>query len=388
MSIPSAPSPAPPPAAIDQYQRLIDSIEDYAIFMLDADGMVRSWNRGANIVNGYSTAEILGKHFSVFYPPDLVAQGLPARELKTAAEVGRFEGEGWRLRKDGSRFWANIIIGRMVDAGGRLVGFSKIARDLTERREQELRLRHSEERFRLLVTGVKDYAIFMLDTQGFVATWNTGAEAIKGYSAQAKSSGFRIFSRFYPPDAIKRGLPEEELKGAMMQGRFENEGWRVCKDGSRFWANVIITAVRNADGHLIGFSKITRNLNERREQEEALRQSEERFRLMVDGVTEYAIMMLDEGGLRRPAGTPARSGSRATAARRSWASTSRTSTRPKPSRRMSPGSSCRRRGGTGARPARAGGCARTAASSGRAKSPPRSMMTMAGCTALPKSPRI
>ena len=294
MSIPSAPNPAKPAAAIDQYQRLIDSIEDYAIFMLDADGVICSWNRGAHIINGYSAQEILGQHFSVFYPPELIAQGLPARELKTAADVGRFEGEGWRLRKDGSRFWANIIIGRMLDSGGRLVGFSKIARDLTERREQEMQLRHSEERFRLLVMGVRDYAIFMLDTQGFVATWNTGAESIKGYTASEIIGSH--FSRFYPPEAIKRGLPEEELRGALMQGRYENEGWRVCKDGSRFWANVIITAVRNAEGHLIGFSKITRNLNERREHEEALRQSEERFRLMVDGVTEYAIMMLDESG--------------------------------------------------------------------------------------------
>jgi PAS domain S-box-containing protein len=295
MSIPRAPHPAKPALATDQYQRLIEGIEEYAIFMLDRDGVICSWNRGAQIMKGYSAQEIIGKHFSVFYPAEQIAQGFPARELKTAEEVGKYEDEGWRLRKDGSRFWANVVITRILDSGGRLVGFSKISRDLTERREQELRLRHSEERFRLLVTCVKDYAIFMLDTQGYVATWNTGAEFIKGYTASEVIGSH--FSRFYPAEAIKRGLPEEELQGAMMQGRFEDEGWRVRKDGSRFWANVIITAVRNADGHLIGFSKITRNLNERREHEEALRQSEERFRLLVDGVTEYAIMMLDESGV-------------------------------------------------------------------------------------------
>src|ERR1700733_1678571 len=295
MSIPRAPHPAKPALATDQYQRLIEGIEEYAIFMLDRDGVIRSWNRGAQIMKGYSAQEIIGKHFSVFYPAEQIAKGFPARELKTAEEVGKYEDEGWRLRKDGSRFWANVVITRILDSGGRLGGFSQISRDLTERREQELRLRHSEERFRLLVTCVKDYAIFMLDTQGYVATWNTGAEFIKGYTASEVIGSH--FSRFYPAEAIKRGLPEEELQGAMMQGRFEDEGWRVRKDGSRFWANVIITAVRNADGHLIGFSKITRNLNERREHEEALRQSEERFRLLVDGVTEYAIMMLDESGV-------------------------------------------------------------------------------------------
>jgi len=169
-----------------------------------------------------------------------------------------------------------------------------IARDSTARREQELLLRQSEERFRRLIAGVKDYAIFMLNPQGIVQTWNAGAAHIKGYSAEEIIGSH--FSRFYPPDAIKRGLPETELHGATMQGRLEDEGWRIRKDGSRFWANVIITAVRNEAGHLIGFSKITRDLTERRRHEDELRKSEERFRLLVDGVTEYAIMMLDSEG--------------------------------------------------------------------------------------------
>jgi PAS domain S-box-containing protein len=293
MSIPSAPNQAQPPLA-DRYQSLVDSAEDYAIFMVDPDGLIQSWNGAAEKITGYCAEEIIGTSFSVFHPPEQIAQGFPARELNLAASSGKFADEGWRVRKDGSRYWASIVISRMLDTSGKLVGFSNIARDATERHQQEMQLRHSEERSRLLVMGVKDYAIFMLDTNGLVMTWNAGAEYIKGYSAGEIIGSH--FSRFYPPDAINRGLPETELHGAMMQGRFEDEGWRVRKDGSRFWANVIITAVRNPAGHLIGFSKITRNLSERRQHEEALRQSEERFRLLVDGVTEYALMMLDAGG--------------------------------------------------------------------------------------------
>ena len=198
------------------------------------------------------------------------------------------------MRKDGSAFWANVVITRLLDSRGQLLGFGKVTRDLTLRRQQEESLKQSEERFRSLVEGVKDYAIFMLDPKGVVMSWNAGARYIKGYEPSEIIGSH--FSRFYPPEAIKRGLPDTELHGAMMDGRFEDEGWRLRKDGSRFWANVIITAVRDATGRLIGFSKITRNLTERRKHEDELRISEERFRLLVDGVTEYAIMMLDEDG--------------------------------------------------------------------------------------------
>jgi PAS domain S-box-containing protein len=279
---------------VERFRDLISSIQDYAIVMLDPEGGIISWNAGAAALKGYAAEEIIGSHFSRFHPPEAIARDLPAHELAVASKEGRFEDEGWRVRKDGSLFWANVIITRMLGADGNLVGFSIITRDLTERRRQELTLRESEERFRLLISGVKDYAIFMLDPQGVVTTWNAGAEFIKGYSA-AEIIGSH-FSRFYPPEAIARHLPETELHGATMQGRYEDEGWRIRKDGSRFWANVIITAVRNASGQLVGFSKITRNLTERREYEEELRRSEERFRLLVDGVTEYAIMMLDAEG--------------------------------------------------------------------------------------------
>lgn len=278
----------------EAYRILVEHIQDYAVLMLDPDGYVLSWNEGAERIQGYTADEILGSHYSCFYPDEAVARDLPRKELAQAAAAGHLESEGWRLRKDGSPFWANVVITRMHGGDGQLLGFSTITRDRTERRQQEALLKQSEERSRLLIAGVKDYAIFMLNPQGIVETWNAGAASIKGYSAEEIIG--RHFSVFYPPDSTKRGLPEAELRGAMMQGRFEDEGWRLRKDGSRFWANVIITAVRNASGHLIGFSKITRDLTERRRYEDDLRKSEERFRLLVDGVTEYAIMTLDSEG--------------------------------------------------------------------------------------------
>jgi PAS domain S-box-containing protein len=245
-----------PPQAVDapRYEALVQHIRDYSILMLDVDGYVISWNEGAQAIQGYAADEIIGQHFSKFYPAEAIAANLPRHELEVAAAVGRYEEEGWRLRKDGSLFWANVVITRMLDERGQVIGFSKITRDLSERRKQDLLLRESEERFRLLVGSVKDYAIFMLDPTGHVLTWNVGAEFIKGYSAEEIIGSH--FSRFYPPEAVQRGLPEAELRGATLQGRYEDEGWRVRKDGSRFWANVVISAVRNPAAAR-GFLKIT-----------------------------------------------------------------------------------------------------------------------------------
>jgi PAS domain S-box-containing protein len=278
----------------EPFRRLVQTISDYAIFLLDAEGRIQSWNRGAELLKGYKPAEIIGKHFSVFYPKSAVDRGWPQHELETAKRIGRFEDEGWRVRKDGTRFWANVVITAMYDESGRLLGFSKVTRDLTERRNNEERMRQSEERFRLLLENVQDYAIFMLDPGGHVASWNAGAERLKGYTA-AEIIG-KHFSIFYPPEALARNWPAYELEQASKLSRFEDEGWRLRKDGTRFWANVVITALRDREGVLVGFSKITRDLTERRNTEERLRQSEERFRLLLEGVQDYAIMMLDPEG--------------------------------------------------------------------------------------------
>jgi PAS domain S-box-containing protein len=278
----------------EPFRRLVDSVTDYAIFLLDTEGNVASWNRGAQRLKGYLPAEIIGKHFSTFYPKSALDKGWPQHELDTARRLGRFEDEGWRLRKDGTRFWASVVITPVRDDAGRLLGFAKVTRDLTERRQNEERLRQSEERSRMLIEGVQDYAIFLVDVDGKVSSWNAGAERIQGYKP-AEIIGKHI-STFYPQEALDRDWPARELESAARLGRFEDEGWRLRKDGTRFWANVVITSLRGADGRLRGFSKITRDLSERREHEERLRQSEERFRLLLEGIADYAIFMLDAEG--------------------------------------------------------------------------------------------
>jgi PAS domain S-box-containing protein len=244
------------------YRLMVDSIVDYAIYFLDPNGMVLSWNKGAKELKGYEADEVIGRHFSMFYTPELLDKSWPQHELEVANEVGKFEDEGWRLRKDGTRFWASIVITRLTAPDGSLRGFSKITRDLSERQKQQDLLRASEERFRLIVDGVKDYAIFMLDPSGYVVSWNTGARATKGYEA-GEIIG-RHFSVFYPPDVAATGFPDKELEVAREVGRYEDEGWRVRKDGSRFWASVVITALFDSTGRHRGFAKVTRDLTERR----------------------------------------------------------------------------------------------------------------------------
>jgi PAS domain S-box-containing protein len=258
---------------------MVQSVRDYAIFLLDSSGHVMSWNDGAQLIKGYAASEIIGRHFSTFYEPEVAASGWPEHELKVAAQEGRFEDEGWRLRKDGTRFWANVVITALRGPDGELCGFSKVTRDLTERKFTEETLRQSEERYRMLIEAVRDYAIFMLDVDGYVVTWNPGAKRLKGYDA-GEIIG-QHFSRFYPPEALASDWPSQELAMARQEGRFEDEGWRVRKDGSKFWANVVITAVHNRRGELQGFSKITRDLTERRRLEEQTQELNTQLRLRV-----------------------------------------------------------------------------------------------------------
>ena len=265
-------------ASEQRFRLLVESVRDYAIFMLDPEGFVLTWNAGAQRFEGYASDEIIGQHFSRFYPDDAVARGQPDHELEMARTTGSFEDEGWRLRKDGSRFWAAASITAMRGADGELIGFAKVARDLTQRRHHEEALRQSEERFRLLVEGVADYAIFMLDVNGNVATWNSGAQRLKGYSS-AEILG-KLFSVFYPAEARESGWPDHELQVAGERGRFVDEGWRLRKDGSRMWANVTITALRDASGTLLGFAKLTRDLTEAKRAQAAELASQQREHLL------------------------------------------------------------------------------------------------------------
>lgn len=257
----------------DRYRLLVESITDHAIYMLDPAGVIASWNPGARRLKGYSEAETLGQHFSCFYTDEDRATGLPARALKTAATEGRFESEGWCVRKDGSRFWASIVIEPIRSASGKLLGYSKITRDLTGRRIKDEALRVSEERFRLLVQSVTDYAIYMLDPDGRVTNWNIGAQRIKGYRPEEIIG--EHFSRFYTEEDKAAGLPALGLKTAAREGRFIKEGWRLRKDGSRFLANVVIDPIRNESGKLIGYAKVTRDVTERRDSQRALEAARE-----------------------------------------------------------------------------------------------------------------
>jgi len=258
-----APSLFPEVQAEKLFRSLIDAVGDYAIFMLDTSGRVATWNTGAQRIKGYAPDEIMGQHFSRFYPQAAIDRRWPEHELEVARRVGRFEDEGWRVRKDGTTFWANVIITALRDEHGVLQGYGKITRDLTDRRRYEESLRESEERFRLLVESVKDYAIFMLGPDGRVLSWNAGAERIKGY-APAEIIG-RHFSTFYPPEMVAIDWPEHELRVARAEGRYEEEAWRLRKDGTRFWANVVITAVHDRTGALQGYAKITRDLTQRKQ---------------------------------------------------------------------------------------------------------------------------
>ena len=262
----------------ERFRVLVDGVRDYAIFMLDPQGQVVTWNSGAVLIKGYQADEIIGQHFSRFYPPESLKRDLPGHELRVASSEGRFEDEGWRVRKDGSLFWANVVITALRDRGGDLLGFAKVTRDLTQRRQHEESVRQSEERFRLLVEGVTDYAIFMLDVNGHVATWNGGAARIKGYRADEIIG--QHFRKFYPQDIAESGWPEHELRVAAAEGRFVDEGWRVRKDGSKFWAHVTITALRDEAGRLRGFAKLTRDLTERKRTEALEASGAERDRLL------------------------------------------------------------------------------------------------------------
>jgi len=259
----------------DPFRLLVQSILDYAIYMLDPNGFVTSWNAGAERIKGFQTEEIVGKHFSKFYTEEDQKAGMPQKVLETARRDGKFEGEGWRVKKDGTRFWASVVVDAIKNEHGEVIGFAKITRDMTEHRRQQQALLEAERRFRILVQGVTDYAIYMLDPDGRVTNWNLGAERIKGYSP-GEIIG-EHFSRFYTPEDLEAGVPKRALETARSTGRYEAEGWRVRKDGTQFWASVVIDAIKDETGKLIGFAKITRDMTEKRETRLRLEESREQL---------------------------------------------------------------------------------------------------------------
>ena len=255
------------------YRLLVQGVIDYAIYMLTPEGIVSSWNAGAERAKGYTADEIVGQHYARFYQdPDREA-GLPDTNLEIATRTGRFEDQGWRVRKDGSAFWAHVVIDAIRDDHGVLLGFAKITRDCSGQRQAELAQREQARRMHYLIQGVTDYAIYMLDTDGHVVNWNAGAERAKGYKA-AEIVG-RHFSVFYTEQDRQAGLPQQALATAREESRFEAEGWRLRKDGTRFWTSVVIDAIRDDDGAFLGFAKITRDITERHQQQRKLVEAKE-----------------------------------------------------------------------------------------------------------------
>jgi PAS domain S-box-containing protein len=257
--------------AEQRFQLLVNAVTDYAIYMLEPSGHIATWNAGARRFKGYAPDEIIGSHFSRFFQEEDRRAGLPERILRTAREEGRFEGEGWRVRKDGTRFWAQVVVDPIRSEQGDLIGFAKITRDITERREAQRKLREAEERFRMLVQGVRDYAIYMLDPTGIVSNWNAGAQAIKGYS-ETEIVG-RHFSSFYTEEDRAAGEPKRALETALREGKYEREAWRVRKDGTRFWASVLIDPIYDDQGRLTGFAKVTRDITDKKRAQEELEEA-------------------------------------------------------------------------------------------------------------------
>jgi len=264
----------------ERFRLMVEGVRDYSIFMLDPEGYIMTWNDGAKNIKGYNAHEVIGKHFSLFYTGDDLKTQKHQVELETAKTTGRYEEEGWRVKKNGSVFWASVVLTALYNDQNKHIGFSKVTRDLTERKHNEEALRQSEERYRMLVEQVTDYGIFMLDDKGRIVSWNEGAKNIKGYT-EAEILG-KYFTIFYPEEDILNGKPAMELKHARTVGKYEEEGWRLRKDGSRFWASVVITAVYNPEGALMGFSKVTRDLTERKKSEKALTESYEVYRRLTE----------------------------------------------------------------------------------------------------------
>ncbi|MBV6659671.1 PAS domain S-box protein [Pseudomonas yamanorum] len=257
----------------DRYRLLVDAVVDYAIYMLDTNGLIRSWNSGAKKIKQYEQSEVLGRHFSLFYTPEDLASDLPARALKSAEQSGRFEGEGWRIRKDGTRLWALVIIDPIRADDGTLIGFAKVTRDLTERKAAEQALRQSEQQFSLLVQGVTDYALYMLDPNGVITTWNAGAQRIKGYEP-AEVIG-KHYSLFFLREDADNKVPQRALETVIREGRYEGQGWRLRKDGTGFLAHVVIDPIKNEQGELVGFAKITRDVTESVQAQQEIKETRE-----------------------------------------------------------------------------------------------------------------
>jgi PAS domain S-box-containing protein len=246
------------------FAMLAEYIPDCAVYLLDPEGRVATWNAGAQRMKQYSAAEIIGKNFSCLYLADDITAGKPADELARALAEGRVEDEGWRRRKDGSLFLAHVDITPIFDPEGTLLGFGKVTRDISRDLSTEA-LRVSDTGWRLLIEGILDYALVMLDRDGKVQTWNSGSEQVFGFKAEEIIG--QQFSRFFPVQDVELHNEAQELELAVAKGKASGEGWRLRKNGSRFWASYSTTPFYSKKGQLQGFANITRDVSERKQVE-------------------------------------------------------------------------------------------------------------------------
>ena len=259
--------PADTPATVDA-ARLVDQVVDYAIIALDGSGTIESWNTGAQRLKGYTADEAIGRSFSMFYSEEDRRAGLPLRLLDEARDKGRVEHLGWRVRKDGTRFWGDVIITALHDDVGDVTGFAKVTRDLTDQHELEESLRRSEERFRLLVSQVRDYAIIALDPSGTIESWNAGAERVKGYTADEAIG--RSFSMFYTDEDRRRGAPAPAARrGPASRAASSTRGGGSARTAPASGATSSSPRSSTTQGELTGFAKVTRDLTERKNLEDA-----------------------------------------------------------------------------------------------------------------------
>jgi PAS domain S-box-containing protein len=256
------------------FRLLVEGVTDYAIFMLDPEGYVVNWNAGAERITGYKARQIVGKHFSVLHAPHDREAGLPAKVLQTARKKKHYVAEGWRVRRNGSKFYASVVIDPIYE-GRKLIGYAKITRDITQRQKAGSDASESESQFRMLVNGVTDYALYWLSPTGIVSNWNPGGQRIKGYLPEEVIG--ENFSKFYTPADQAAGKPQRALKIAEETGHYQEEGWRVRKDGTFFWASVVIDPIYDDDGRLAGFAKITRDISERLEAQRKLEQMQKQL---------------------------------------------------------------------------------------------------------------
>ena len=245
---------------VSSFQPALKAGKHYALFMLDLDGTVTSWNAGAEHVTGYAAKEVIGQHVSLFYVAGDRAASAPELTLKKALAEDYAEEDGERYHKDAGTFWAHSVTALMRDPNGQPLAYAQILYDLTERHEKEQHLRQSEDQFRALVQSVDEYAIYMLDPLGNVTTWNSGAEKLKQYSA-AEIIG-KHFGCFYTTEDVAAGKPQRNLDEAQRKGHITDHGIRIRKDGSTFQAEVVLSALRDSTGELRGFSKVTRDITD------------------------------------------------------------------------------------------------------------------------------